>query len=740
MELVAQRVNCEVRRGGLSRKGLKGLAHLLDQVAELADPSRRIQARAALAAAAEPVRLHALREGTSHPWWRVRRWSCRLLEDETLDHASYARLVAAARGDSHKSVRCQALKALVYDSYTSGCHPPEERHARYDLVGLLLERLRNDRSISVRRAAATGLWYQVVLNANRQRRVQRALRRALTSEADPTIFRRAHEALGELAGTGQAGPYAGLGWALGHGRTDLALRLVRGHMGRWEANGDFGEASTWLERVVAASERASPSLLAPVLHDAGLAAMVSGDLDAAARHLRASMTQWDRAGGHVGRVRTKSLLAFLASFADDPHAIADLEAHVAELRAMGDDGGLFEVLAACGQARMFTGSPHLARPHFEQAVALAGQAGLGSRIATGLIGLGSAELAQGDYASAEAHLAEGVVRTEAAGDTHSEVIGRCWLAEVDRVRGEGSRARSQLEECVERGRAMGAPYPLALAVFCLARAVFGGGDLDRARSLFEEALAVAAAARLGHLMTVALIGQAEVALAQGHTDAAVKLLKLARSRARQRGDALATAGCSYHLGQLARARGHPQRAGSFHDEALALREGVGERAGVADSLEALASLATISGSDDKAVRLFAAAEALREANGYVRSRLQEGAYEADVALLRERMDHHDLQLAWGKGGAMPQREAVWYARRGRGPRVRPSRGWEALTPAQRRVAELVAQGLSNAEVADRLFIGQETVKSHVSEVLAKLGMSSRWEVRDAPSIPAGERD
>jgi DNA-binding NarL/FixJ family response regulator len=51
-----------------------------------------------------------------------------------------------------------------------------------------------------------------------------------------------------------------------------------------------------------------------------------------------------------------------------------------------------------------------------------------------------------------------------------------------------------------------------------------------------------------------------------------------------------------------------------------------------------------------------------------------------------------------------------------------------LTPREREVAQLVAQGLSNGEVAKRLFISTKTASVHVSNILAKLGMSSRVEI------------
>jgi DNA-binding CsgD family transcriptional regulator len=65
-------------------------------------------------------------------------------------------------------------------------------------------------------------------------------------------------------------------------------------------------------------------------------------------------------------------------------------------------------------------------------------------------------------------------------------------------------------------------------------------------------------------------------------------------------------------------------------------------------------------------------------------------------------------------------------RRGRrGPRRRPSTGWESLTDTEHRVVDLVERGLTNPEIGRRLFISHRTVETHVAHVFAKLGVSSR---------------
>jgi len=68
-------------------------------------------------------------------------------------------------------------------------------------------------------------------------------------------------------------------------------------------------------------------------------------------------------------------------------------------------------------------------------------------------------------------------------------------------------------------------------------------------------------------------------------------------------------------------------------------------------------------------------------------------------------------------------------RRGRGGRrEHPARGWGALTPTEAKIARLVGDGRSNPDIAAELFLSRNTVQTHVSHILAKLGARSRAEV------------
>jgi DNA-binding CsgD family transcriptional regulator len=71
-------------------------------------------------------------------------------------------------------------------------------------------------------------------------------------------------------------------------------------------------------------------------------------------------------------------------------------------------------------------------------------------------------------------------------------------------------------------------------------------------------------------------------------------------------------------------------------------------------------------------------------------------------------------------------------RRGqRGPRRRPQWGWGSLTPTEHTVAGLVAEGLTNPQIAERLYISRRTVQTHVSHIFTKLDMASRAQLAAA---------
>jgi DNA-binding CsgD family transcriptional regulator len=107
-------------------------------------------------------------------------------------------------------------------------------------------------------------------------------------------------------------------------------------------------------------------------------------------------------------------------------------------------------------------------------------------------------------------------------------------------------------------------------------------------------------------------------------------------------------------------------------------------------------------------------------------------HEADVARARARSEPEQFERAWREGTEMGVEEAVAYASKRRGRGRGSSSGRTVLSDMERQVVELVRQGLTNAEVAERLFTSPETVKTLLSRAFTKLGVRTRREVRGRP--------
>jgi predicted ATPase/class 3 adenylate cyclase/DNA-binding CsgD family transcriptional regulator len=175
----------------------------------------------------------------------------------------------------------------------------------------------------------------------------------------------------------------------------------------------------------------------------------------------------------------------------------------------------------------------------------------------------------------------------------------------------------------------------------------------------------------------------------------------------------------------AAATGHQDR---WHD-ALRIAADHGLRLIVADALEGLAAAASGSQSWAEGLRLYGAAQRLRdECEYHWRFGSEQAAISQAVDAARQELDPDEADAAEAEGRGLPWADAVRYAQRARGERKRPRHGWAALTPTEERVVALVAEGLTNPQIATRLLMGRATVKTHLEHIFAKLDVTSRSEL------------
>ena len=178
-------------------------------------------------------------------------------------------------------------------------------------------------------------------------------------------------------------------------------------------------------------------------------------------------------------------------------------------------------------------------------------------------------------------------------------------------------------------------------------------------------------------------------------------------------------------GRVAADRGDYATVEAVIHEAIALAERRGFRALLADALVAMAFVAAGLESNEEALRLLGASDrAMDDLDG--RTRWKD--HQAELDALLERLQAELGPEPYAEGRELSLENAIGWARRARGERKRPERGWDSLTPTELRVVKLVAEGLTNPRIGERMFISRGTVKVHLSHIFAKLGTSTRAEL------------
>jgi len=200
-----------------------------------------------------------------------------------------------------------------------------------------------------------------------------------------------------------------------------------------------------------------------------------------------------------------------------------------------------------------------------------------------------------------------------------------------------------------------------------------------------------------------------------------------------RGNAYALSALAYYLQP-----GRQAECASAAGSALRATLEIGNLVGVGYSLEVFAWLAADAGRCQRASWLLGAAQAVWERTGgrLSGSAVLEGYHKRAAGIAEGVLGAAKYTELHAAGATRPQAQIAALTLAGADVLPEPPAesgdgeqgdwlGGEALTSRERQIAELVARGLSNREIAERLVISKRTVDAHVNHIFGKLGLSSR---------------
>ena len=285
-----------------------------------------------------------------------------------------------------------------------------------------------------------------------------------------------------------------------------------------------------------------------------------------------------------------------------------------------------------------------------------------------------------------------------------EVVGLAYVSMSFSV-ADYQAAMALFGQAIRLLRLADARSVLTTALFLYGNRARAQGDLSRAEVLYQESLDIAQADQNREMMISPLGNLGRLAMYRDDYDRAAALLQQAIAIDRPSGNRVAIADCLIYLGTLELYRAEYDAAREHLEETLALFRDVGNQMGIAHAYQCLADLALHQGNDERAAklvsdslsmsqrflgnfsnrefsterllivgklalahedyeeaaRLFGAAEALREQNGYLLEPLPRAEYKEAVAQARAPLYPLVFETAWGEGQAMTEAEAITFA-------------------------------------------------------------------------------
>ena len=254
------------------------------------------------------------------------------------------------------------------------------------------------------------------------------------------------------------------------------------------------------------------------------------------------------------------------------------------------------------------------------------------------------------------------------------------------------------------------------------------GELSAPARMYDEALVLLKGSNNRHLAIEVQNQRGWLAIEQGKFADALKMLDACVIFARSQRDTTSTARFLESLANAQLGLGERDKAAASWMESLSIYRDMNDPFGTIWCVGGLALIAAAAGDAERTLRLASIADRMsREwslsALSFRLSQLEDACERA-----RAKLGSRRSEAVWTEGQTMKTDRALEYALGEDKPQADASGDAGPLSRREREVAAMVAAGLTNREIASRLFIAERTAEGHVERIRNKLGVRSRTEV------------
>jgi DNA-binding CsgD family transcriptional regulator/tetratricopeptide (TPR) repeat protein len=300
-------------------------------------------------------------------------------------------------------------------------------------------------------------------------------------------------------------------------------------------------------------------------------------------------------------------------------------------------------------------------------------------------------------------------------------------------------ARADIGEAVGLARTTGIPRLIADVLG--RRAVFEGeaGELAAALADQEEALTVTRTAGDAYRLAITLVNLGVHELTAGDLHAARAYLQEANALANGLRYQTMSPALLQNLGFVDLIDADPRNARRLFFESLDAARITGVRSFVHNSLLGLALAAGADGEPATAATLHGIADEHYEQAGRVFQAVEAGLRDHDHAQLRATLGDAAFEAAYARGRTLSQADAIALATAASQPgpevassltvpAVSPARADDSLSEREREIVALLAGGATDAQIAERLYLTTNTVRSHLERIRDKTGARRRTDL------------